>query len=202
MAVCVALSPSAFATTIDFSCSDGSGTGILYPSGTSTMALCNGSSLSTNSPSTLVTWTQSGYLVAPHSGTVVYNPNQGNSAPGITDLSNGATIEITNGGSFFFDSVDIKGASLSGYNIIGYNGATGVLDESCSGSCGGTSGWETILAGSKSDIKLTSLYISLDGSGSLYLDNIGVVTPEPGSLVLLGSGILAFAFFIRRKLTV
>ena len=194
MALCVAASSTAFATTIGFSCSNGSG------KTTGNAAICPDAG---NITEPLVSWTQGQYTITPASSTAwYYNANQGNPAPGLSNVSGGSKITITDGGGIFnFVSVDVKGTGLTGYNIIGYDGVTGVLDISCSSSCGGTSNWETILAGLKSDVDLTSLAITLDGSGALGLDNIDVVTPEPNGLLLLGTGILAAALFARRKLT-
>jgi hypothetical protein len=38
-----------------------------------------------------------------------------------------------------------------------------------------------------------------DGAGSNYLQAEFTATPEPSSLLLLGSGLLALAFFLFRK---
>jgi hypothetical protein len=201
-AITLAASPNAFASNIDFSCTDGSGTGILLPSGTSPTALCNGTSVASTNTSTLTSWTQGVFNVAPTTGNWVYNPNQGNPSPNVTQVLNGGTMTITDGGGLFdFNSLQYSGTGLASYSIIGMLGATQEFDITCSSGCSTASGvYNTILAGGYGSDNINSLSISVNG-GVVYVDNIGVTaTPEPNGLLLLGSGMLAIAFLVRRKL--
>jgi hypothetical protein len=202
-AIALAASPNAFATDIDFSCSDGSGTTPVTannPAG----QLCSGGANVYNGPATLTTWTQGPYTVT-SAGSWDWNANNGNPEPDLTNYpasSGGSSITIGDtSGAFYFESVQLSvlatGSTLTGYTITGNDGFTTI---SCSSSCGVGSGWSTISSGSDDDIAVTSLTITLDGSGEIYLDNIDVVTPEPNGLLLLGTGMFALAFFVRRKL--
>jgi hypothetical protein len=203
-AIALAASPNAFATNIDFSCSDGSGTTPVTaqnPAG----ELCSGSANVYNGPAPLTTWTQGPYTVT-SAGSFDWNANNGNSKPDLSNYpasSGGSSITIGDtSGAFYFDSVQLSvlntGSTLMGYTITGNDGFTTI---NCSSSCGVGSGWLTISSGADDAIAITSLTITLDGSGVMYLDNAEVTpTPEPNGLLLLGTGMLALAFFIRRKL--
>jgi hypothetical protein len=157
-----------------------------------------------NGPATLTTWTQGPYTVTSTAGSWLWNANNGDPKPDLTDYpasSGGSSITIgDSSGTFYFDSVQLSvlatGSTLSGYTITGNDGFATI---SCSSSCGVGSGWSTISSGSDDDVAVTSLTITLDGSGEVYLDNIQV-SPEPNGLLLLGTGMLALAFFSRRKL--
>lgn len=201
-AIALAASPNAFATNIDFSCSDGSGTTPVTaqnPAG----ELCSGGANVYNGPAALTTWTQGPYTVTNSGGSWLWNANNGNLKPDLTNYpANDGSITIKDtSGAFYFDSVQLSvlntNSKLTGYTITGNDGFTTI---SCSSSCGVGSGWSTISSGADDAIAITSLTITLDGSGEIYLDNIEVVTPEPNGLLLLGTGMLALAFFIRRKL--
>ncbi len=207
-AILLAASTNAFAgsfTTIDFSCTDGSGTGVvqgLTPPATTPSALCNGSTLVTNNTSILSTWTQGIYTVTPKTTNWYYNPNQGDPKPDLTSVNGTGTIDIKSGGSWFqFDSVDLKG-TYTGYNVIGYLNGVGVLDFSCSSNCGANSNAWVTLSNTIAGKDLTDLQITLDGGSYTYLDNIKLqAVPEPNGLLLIGTGMLALALLVRKTQT-
>jgi hypothetical protein len=114
---------------------------------------------------------------------------------------------VTEGGSWFqFDSVDLKTLGEESYTIQGYLGNTLEFAISCGTGitsltkCNSLNG-NTYVTVDGNTIDINSLVITLDGSSNDYLDNIDVTgVPEPNGLLLLGTGILALAFFVRRKL--
>jgi hypothetical protein len=194
-AMTLAVSPSAFAgpiTTIDFNCSDGSGTT------TGNKSIC-----ASPTTETLVSWTQGAFSVSPTNGTWFYNFFQGNPSPSLS-ATGGGTVSITDGGSWFrFDSVDLEaaGAGNTGYTFIGKLDGSTVFDFGCSGPTCLSTSFATELAGLYGNDNINSLTINLIGGGNDRVDNIDVTgVPEPSGLLLLGTGILALAFFVRRKL--
>lgn len=147
-AIALAASPNAFATNIDFSCSDGSGTGILQgqtPPATSSTNLCSGGSGVSIDTSSLTTWTQAQYTVLPVNGAWYWNPSQGDPEPNLTQVNNGGEISVTaSGADFNFESLQLDGPNMSSYSIIGDLGVTQEFDIKCTSNCSSAT-YETIL---------------------------------------------------------
>jgi len=127
--------------------------------------------------------------------------------------------------SFYFDSVDLKGDFVS-YTINGYGGTPGAgtavpeYTITCTSASDGCTpdltSWTTISSsttgitvtddtGYTTSSPITSLTIKLVNPAAddppVFLDDIDVTaTPEPGTLFLLGSGLSALAFAVRRRL--
>jgi hypothetical protein len=152
----------------------------------------NGSSFST--------YTEDGFAVTNTAGAWQVGTTFGNPAPDVfCDGCNPGTLQITNGGTFTFSSVDL------GENIItvgstvtfGYS-LTGFLDGnqlfSLSGIFPFPDVFDTIHSGADSTDVIDTLDITLTapGNGGI-VDNIDVVTitsatPEPGTFALLAAG--------------
>jgi hypothetical protein len=120
---------------------------------------------------------------------------------GYGSSSNGVTITQTGGGAFDLDNFDMS--------ISWYDGSSSLLVNVVATLFGGGTESEQITLGQgikQYDLNLdnvTSVSVSGDPNGYWLMDNVNAnagVTPEPGSLLLLGTGIAGLAAAIRRKM--
>jgi hypothetical protein len=221
-------SPSAFATNIDFSCGTGgtlNGAAFTCP-GTNNEQLTAPTGITTH-----LGWTEDGFQVVSSVGNANWVNNAGVGTPadsiemgesvGTYSAANPPQIRVseTAGGTFFFDSLELQG-TISQYSIAGYNGATEEFSLTCTGSdasCGlsassfttiSATSLDTVVTGNPSS-PITYLNITVknppagDTKYNDHVDNIDVTpSPEPGTLLLLGSGLFTLAFAVRRRLGV
>jgi hypothetical protein len=212
------------AVTVDFSCADGQG----IKTGGGNVCTPNGPGSNTSISSWSQGFAPGGTVnvaTAPPAGkNIYYNPTTGDPAPALSTQAAGGgpnsySLKVTDTGDYLFSFVGIdlgmnpgKTIEEISYTITGYNGSTEEFvetgevcvnpgpprTESCAPS---TLDW-TWVSSSSSDL-LTSLVITTsDPYGIAGYDNLEVdevITPEPGTLFLLGTGLLGLAFVAFRK---
>jgi hypothetical protein len=81
-----------------------------------------------------------------------------------------------------------------------YNAADLTLDVVAGALLGADSGGTTLMASNLAN-DIASSIVSSDASGSTALSGQSSPTPEPGSLLLLGSGLMCVGYSVRRRMT-
>ncbi len=155
--------------------------------------------------SSFTTYTEGGYTVALSLGNFMVGTNFGNPVPDIYSSAGTVTLTKNDAGDFNFLGVDLANARSTPeqYTISGFLGSTLIFQDS--GSVTGTGVFNAYDTGFSAD-QLSSLTIALSGDGQANIDNIGVnpgatsPAPEPGTLLLVASGLAAAAGSVRRRL--
>jgi hypothetical protein len=196
---------------VDFSCTDGQGTkaagGNICPSPGAGLA-------------PMSSWTQ-GFTGSSGAGSIniathstnaqgsEYDPEVGDPPASIGSAAGTQTLTVTDTGDylFSFQSIDL-GAFTSNeisYTVTGYD--EGVKEftftnEACITGCGPGVTWVGVDDTLYSNDLLTEVVITVTSGKVVYEDNLDVdatSAPEPGSLFLLGTGLLGLAFIAFRK---
>ncbi len=196
LSVAASTSAAAFAADIDFSVG-GAGTG-KYDA-------ASGITSSTIGPAAFTTYTEYGITVTTGltSGLEFNSQQCCGIAPSLTGgdpiESSGGTglLTITEGGSLFnLDSFQLEATGASTADWFVY--VNGLPTDIVASGADSSSGLQTITFDLPT-ADYSSISIKVEDGSLYYVDNIVVTTPEPSSLLLLGTGLIGLGAFARRR---
>jgi len=205
---------------VDFSCTDGQGTraagGNVCPTAAAGLIPLAQFQFQPGKPD----WTQ-GFTGASGAGVIniatnstsaqgsEYVPETGDPAPAIGSTAGTQTLVVTDTGDylFSFQGIDLGATSDNGMRatVTGYDEGVQEFtftEQVCLTGCGPGFTWIGVNDSLISNDLLTELVITVKAGTVVYEDNLDVdatSAPEPGSLFLLGTGLLGLAFVAFRK---